>query len=159
MIFRGSVFELRFLLSSGTDFSWVLALFRNMFLILSALLVLVIFWVAIPFENAFLASPRVLDSAHFQHVLWTSYQVRFLSDFVTLLEPPEARVGTTFENKTVPKIVSKKRDPLGENYGLRAFSMAPRDGASRAHNSNKKQLLELELLFEFVSMALASKNC
>jgi len=31
--FWGSVFELRFLLSSGTDFSWILASFRHNFLI------------------------------------------------------------------------------------------------------------------------------
>ena len=33
--------------------------------------------------------------------------------------------------------------------------MAPRDAASRAHNSSLKQQLELELLLEFLSMALA----
>ena len=33
------------------------------------------------FENAFLASPRVLNLGYFQHVLLTSFQVCFLSDF------------------------------------------------------------------------------
>ena len=68
------------------------------------------------FENAFLASPRVSNLAHFQHVLWTSFQVRFLSDFVSFLEPFEAPFGTIFGKKTIPKIVRPqliRMDALG----------------------------------------------
>ena len=64
-----------------------------------------------PFENAFLASPRVSNLAHFQHVLLTSFQVRFLSDFVTFLKPSGAPFGTIFQKKTLPKIASKKGPP------------------------------------------------
>jgi hypothetical protein len=67
-----------------------------------------------PFENAFLASPRVSNLVHFQHVLLTSFQVRFLSDFVTFLRPSGAPFGTIFEKKG-PEIASKKGDPLLEN--------------------------------------------
>ena len=82
------------------------------------------------FENAFLASPRVSNLAHFQHVLWTSFQVRFLLDFVTFLKPSEAPFGTIFEKKTIPKIASKKEAPLLDFWGLSSCPMAPRDAAS-----------------------------
>ena len=76
------------------DFGFISTPFFNMFLYLSAPLVLVIF--GIPFENAFLASPRVSNLAHFQHVLWTLLQVRFLTDFVTFLKPSESPFGILF---------------------------------------------------------------
>ena len=41
----------------------------------------IVFLTTFPFENAFLASPKVLNLDHCQHVLLTSFQVRILSDF------------------------------------------------------------------------------
>ena len=80
-------------------------------------------------------SPGVSNLAHFQHVLLTSFQVRFLLDFVTFLRPSEAPFGTIFEKRTIPKIASKKGDPPLENGSLSPCPMAPRDAASRAHFS------------------------
>ena len=60
----------------------------------------------------FLASPRVSNLAHFKHVLLTSFQVRFLLDFVTILRPSGAPFGTILEKKTLSKSASKKDAPL-----------------------------------------------
>ena len=64
-----------------------------------------------PFENAFLASPLVSILAHFQHVLWTSFQVRFILDFVICLQPFGAPFGTIFEKKNHSENRFKKRGP------------------------------------------------
>ena len=72
----GSVFKLRFLLISGTDFSWNLASFRHIFLIFVCTcrhLWFKWFLTTLPFENAFLASPRVSNLIHFQHVLFSTF--------------------------------------------------------------------------------------
>ena len=50
----------------------------------------------------------VSNLARFQHVLWTSFQVSFLSDFVCLLKPFEAPFGTIFEQKPFRKSLQKK---------------------------------------------------
>ena len=64
------------------------------------------------------------------------------------------------KNKTIPKIASKKGDPLLENPPLSPFPMAPRDAASRVRFSTVtiararilvRFQLELELWLEFVS--------
>ena len=52
----------------------------------------------------------------------------------------------------------KKRRPPNTNKGLCPCPEAPWQPPSRAHFSNKKQEFELEMLFEFVSMPLVSKN-
>ena len=91
----------------------------------------------IPFENAFLASPRVSNLAHFQHVLWTSFQVCFLADVVTFWRIFWVPSGTIFEKKTLPKIASKKGPPPLENESLSPCPMAPGDAASRARFSNR----------------------
>ena len=39
------------------------------------------------------------------------FKCRFLLDFGSLLKPFEAPFGTTFEEQTLPKIASNKRDP------------------------------------------------
>ena len=49
--------------------------------------------------------------AHFQCVLWTSFQVSFSLDVGTFLRPSEVPVGTIFDKKNVPKIASRKGDP------------------------------------------------
>ena len=114
----------------------------------------------ISFENAFLAIPRVSDSEHFRHVLWTSFQVRFSSDFVTFLRLSGIPFGTIFQTKTIPKIVPHIQAPLVEISPLSACPMAPRDAASRTRFSTVtiararilvRFQLELELWLEFVS--------
>ena len=47
----------------------------------------------------------------FSIVLLTSFQVRFLSDFVTFLRPSGAPFGIILEKKTFPKIALKKKGP------------------------------------------------
>ena len=76
------------------------------------------------------------------------------SDFYAIWDPIWHHVS----EKIVREIASKKEAPLFENEELLTCPVAPRDAALRAHFSNKKQQLELELLFEFVSMALVPKN-
>ena len=118
------------------------------------------FFTTIPFENAFLASPRVLNLAHFQHVLWTSFQVRFLLDFVSFVRPFGVPLGTIFEKKSIPKIASKKGDPPLKNPSLSPCPMAPetqpRVRSSRTETVARARILvriqvEFELLAEFVS--------
>ena len=81
--------------------------FFDIFLYLCAPLVLVIF------DNRFIRkrvsckSKRVKFNT-FQHVLLTSFQVRFLSDVVTFLRPSGIPLDTIFQKKTLPKIASKK---------------------------------------------------
>ena len=96
------------------DFGFISIHFFDFFLDLSALLVLVIL-ATVPFQDAFLASPRVSNLAHFQHVLWTSFQVRFLSDFVSFVRPFGAPFGTIFQKKNPSENRFKKREPLFEN--------------------------------------------
>ena len=96
---------------------------------LSAPLALVIL-TTLPFENAFLASPRVSNLAHVQHVLLTSFQVRFLLDFVIFLRPCGVPFGIIFEKKTRSKSASKKEGSPLENKSLWQCPGAPRDAAS-----------------------------
>ena len=85
------------------DFGFISTPFFCIVLDLSAPLILVIFD-NLPFENAFLASPRVSNLARFQHVLWTSFRVLFFIRFRDIFEAIWAPFGTIFSEKTVPKI-------------------------------------------------------
>ena len=130
--FLSSIFKHRFLLSSEANFSWILASFRDHFLYCFGFVGtsgFSVFWQLFHSKTC-LASPGVSNLAHFQHVLLTSFQVRFLSDFLTFLRPSGAPFGTIFQKKTLPKIASKKGDPLLENNGLWRDPGAPRGAAS-----------------------------
>ena len=118
------------------DFRFILTQLVDIFLYFSAPLGLVIL-TTIPFENAFLASPRVSNLEHFRHVLWTSFQVRFVSDFVPFLKQFGAPFGTIFQKKTLPKIASKKVTLCLKFRDYHRVLVAPRDAASRAHFSNR----------------------
>ena len=96
------------------DFSFISTHVFNIVLYLSAPLVLVIL-ATCPFEDAFITSPRVSNLAHFQHVLWTSFQVCSLSEFLTFLKPFEAPFDTIFEKKRLSENRFKKGDPPLEN--------------------------------------------
>ena len=78
----------------------------------------------------------------------------FVSSFVfdnnlRFMMPVAGQFGIMFQKNDSEKSF-KKRGPRPE---------APREAASRAHFSNKKQQLELKMLLEFVTIASLPKNC
>ena len=77
----------------------------------------------------------------------------FLTEFLRFWMPFGSPFCTIFQKKTVPEIALKKGSPQHENDTLWTRPEAPREAASRAHFSNKKKQFELEMLFEFVSIA------
>ena len=92
------------------DFGFISTPFFNMFLYFSAPLVLVIFGNT-SIRNRVSCKSKSIELAHFQHVLWTSFQVGFLSDFVTFLRQVGAPFGTIFEKKPLRKSLQKKGTP------------------------------------------------
>ena len=65
--------------------------------------------------------------------------------------------GIIFQKKTVSEMASKKGTLQHQNYELSSFPEAPREAASRAHFSNKKQEFEhkfQELLLELVFLVV-----
>ena len=64
-----------------------------------------------PFENVFLASPRESKLLHFQHVLLTSFQVRFLSDFVSFLSHLGLHLAPFFRKNPSENRLTKRGPP------------------------------------------------
>ena len=100
------------------------------------------------------------------------FKCRFLSDFLKCCMPFGGPFGTMFQKKTVPEISLTTRAPQHENKTSSTCPEAPREAASRAHFSNKKQQFEhrfQQLLLELMSCARkcywicfhgrCSKNC
>ena len=96
------------------DFGFISTYVFGICLDLSAPLVLVIFDNPSIRKRVSCKSESIKFST-FSAFVWTSFQVRFSSDFVRILKQFWAPFGTIFEKKTFLEIVSKKGDPLGEN--------------------------------------------
>ena len=64
----------------------------------------------------------------------------------------------SYSRKTGHKKASQKGTNQHENATLWTCPEAPREAASRANFLNKKQQLELKMLFEFVSVVFFYKN-
>ena len=79
----------------------------------------------------------------------------FLPHFLGLFMSFAIPFAIILQKKTVPKIASKRGAPQHVNMELWTSPEAPRETASRAHFSNKKQQFELKTLVELVSIAFS----
>ena len=87
----------------------------------------------------------------------------FLSDFVTFLMPSGLHSAPFFRKKPFRKLLQKQKPPLLENEELSPCPRAPRDAASRAHNSNNCSSSNYcsnsnQYLFELIAIATVSKK-
>ena len=139
------------------DFSFISTPFFDIVLYLSAPLVLVIF------DNPSIRKRVSCKSKGINFSKFSTCFVGFVPSlfflrFSLIFDAILCSVWHQFWEKNPSENRFKKRCPLVSNDSLWPWPGAPWQPPSRAHFSNKKQLFELEMLFEFVSMPLVSKK-
>jgi len=129
-----------------------------MFLQLFAPLVLVILYNH-SIQNSFSTGPVASILTHFVDVFSTSFQVSFLTMFSWLLEAIWGSIWHQFSKKNASENGFEKRGPTHQNDTLWTCPEAPREAASRARFSNKKQQFEHKFQTMLLELMFCVRKC